>query len=244
MGILGITNRTENWKTAEFFAPFFEYDSARTRLAKRLLEPLGKSHEVQPCTVKIELFWYGMRDYVDLQRKQREPEPTPETLAESYLPLFSDPNKLDLCRQINEIDKHDTLTDRNYNVSNRDWKEKLWTNLNNTEIDVIVKTPNHLFIGEAKHETTAFDADKNRFLMHQLIREYVMASTLIDCLESDKEVVPFVVGNEPDKIKEPHPNLKHIHQIGFLRDVGWLKEENVLSWDCIDEIAKSTPTAN
>ena len=58
MGILGITNRTENWKTAESFAPFFECDSARTRLAKRLLEPLGKSHEVQPRTVKIELFWW------------------------------------------------------------------------------------------------------------------------------------------------------------------------------------------
>ena len=188
--------------------------------------------------------WYGMRDYVDLQRKSRETEPTPETLAESYLPLSSDPNKLDLCRQINEIDKHDALTDRNYTVSNRDWKEKLWTNLNNTEIDVIVKTPNHLFIGEAKHETTEFDADKKRFLMHQLIREYVMASILIDCLGSNKEVVPFVVGDDPDKIKEPHPNLKHIHQISFLREVGWLKEENVLSWDCISKIAKSAPADN
>ena len=70
MGILGIPNRTENWKTARTFAPFFKSCSARAALAKRLLEPLGESQE---GTVEIELFWYGIRDYIDLLGKKRKP---------------------------------------------------------------------------------------------------------------------------------------------------------------------------
>ena len=37
MGILGITNRTENWKTAKSFAPFFKNKCARVALAHRLV---------------------------------------------------------------------------------------------------------------------------------------------------------------------------------------------------------------
>lgn len=239
MGILGITNRTENWKTAQTFAPFFECDSARTRLAKRLLKPLGKSDEIQSEAVEIELFWYGIRDYRE-QHRGGETELTPQNLAERYCRLFSNPDKLDLHRQIEEVDK-DTITNCNYDVSTANWKDRLWTNLNNTEIDIIVKTPKHLFIGEAKHETTGFDADKERFLMHQLIREYVMARILVDCHEPDMEVVPFVVVNAPEQLREP---LKHIDQISFLYKQGWLKEENVLSWKCIDNLAVSTAGSN
>lgn len=235
MGILGIRNRTENWKTAHSFAPFFTNKAARAALADRLLEPLEENPEVEVGTVKIELFWYGIRDYREQQRG-RETELTPQNLAERYCRLFSNPDKLDLHRQIDEIDKHDTITTRNYNVSIADWKDRLWTNLNNTEIDIIVKTSKHLFIGEAKHETTGFDSDKERFLMHQLIREYVTARILVDCHKPDMEVVPFVVVDAPEQLREP---LKHIDQIGFLRDQGWLKKENVLSWKCIEKLASS-----
>lgn len=239
MGILGIRNRTENWKTAHSFAPFFTNESALAALANRLLAPLEDGLKVEVGTVKIELFWYGIRDYREQQRG-RETKLTPQNLAERYCRLFSNPDKLDLHRQIEEVDK-DTITTRNYNVSTANWKDRLWTNLNNTEIDIIVKTSKHLFIGEAKHETTGFDADKERFLMHQLIREYVMARILVDCHEPDMEVVPFVVVNAPEQLREP---LKHIDQISFLRHQGWLKEKNILSWDCIDEIAKSAPADN
>ena len=60
MGILGINNRTENWKTASSFAPFFDDAPARRNLASRLLEPLGEP--LGNGEVQIELFWYGMRD--------------------------------------------------------------------------------------------------------------------------------------------------------------------------------------
>ena len=57
MGILGITNRTEDWKTARSFAPFFTDDcrshptcqSAYSNRLERLTR--FKGH----C--KIELFW-------------------------------------------------------------------------------------------------------------------------------------------------------------------------------------------
>ena len=60
MSILGITNRTENWKTAEEFAPFFTCDSARVALAKKLCESEGTHGK----DIQIELFWKGVRDHV------------------------------------------------------------------------------------------------------------------------------------------------------------------------------------
>ena len=59
-GILGITNRTENWTTARYFAPFFEDEKARLRLAKKLGAPENTKAE----DVRIELFWKGIRDWV------------------------------------------------------------------------------------------------------------------------------------------------------------------------------------
>ncbi len=56
MHILGIENRTENWKTAVYFSPLFAGNS--NRLAERLgATPLSASDDVV-----LELFWKGMRD--------------------------------------------------------------------------------------------------------------------------------------------------------------------------------------
>ena len=65
MAILGITNRTENWKTARYFAPLFEHRSVR--LARRLLTEEEERATLQPGDVRLELFWYGMRDYLHQQ---------------------------------------------------------------------------------------------------------------------------------------------------------------------------------
>ena len=122
--------------------------------------------------------------------------------------------------------------DKNYNVSTEGGEESLYNNLVNTEIDIVLETPKHLFIGEAKHEMT-FGANGSLVLVHQLIRQYVMAKILVDlAVESDdpkKEVVPFVVG---DNIEE----LKKKHQVKFMLAQRWLKKENILSWDCIKEL--------
>ena len=50
--ILGIKNRTENWKTARYFAPFFEDEAARLSLAKKL----GAPDSTQGSEVKSSCF--------------------------------------------------------------------------------------------------------------------------------------------------------------------------------------------
>ena len=56
MTILGIENRTENWKTAVYFSPLFDGKGGR------LIERLGESPMPQLDDVRLELFWKGMRD--------------------------------------------------------------------------------------------------------------------------------------------------------------------------------------
>ena len=90
-------------------------------------------------------------------------------------------------------------------MSTKDRMANLGNNLVNTEIDIVLQSPNHLFIGEAKHEMT-FGANGRLVLVHQLIRQYVMAKILMDRLESDglakKNVIPFVVGDDVGSLKK------------------------------------------
>ena len=69
--------------------------------------------------------------------------------------------------------------------------------------------------------------------MHQLIRQYVMAKTLMDRLESDglakKNVIPFVVGDDVG-------SLKKRRQVEFMLNQCWLKEKNILSWNEIQKL--------
>ena len=66
MGILGIENRTENWKSAQLLRARSE-----AGLARRLGEP-----DVTPADdIRIELFWYGVRDSErHLERSERHCE--------------------------------------------------------------------------------------------------------------------------------------------------------------------------
>lgn len=253
MGILGITNRSEDWQTAQSFAPFFKGDSrgrsARNNLVNQLLEPLGDSHSDKSDTVKIELFWYGMRDYLHLpdggaelhsQRQKQE-------FVDRFRCLF--PNLRDEIYQFNGLTLPKVW---NYDVSEgaegktlKDLEEGLFNNLRNTEIDIVLQTNKYLFIGEAKHESK-FGRDGKLVLVHQLIRQYVMAAILVRFVVEDhgcdpKSVVPFVVG---DNITD----LRKFQQVDFMiqqnkcdRKPGiWLKEENVLSWKCIEKLVAST----
>ena len=60
MSILGIKNRTENWTTAKNFVPLFKDGALRKDFVVRLGEPKG----TPPEDIRLELFWYGMRDYI------------------------------------------------------------------------------------------------------------------------------------------------------------------------------------
>lgn len=221
MPILGINNRTENWKTAYEFAPFFRDGNACTRLARTLDEgesPTGNE-------VKIELFWKGMRDYVDKVGKDNE-DAFKIKCAKKYKELFS-PLRSEI-EEFNEGSPRNSLrlvNDINYDPSQETGEKGLWDNLYNTEIDIVLETPNNLFIGEAKGEMGLGTGGKN-VLVHQLIRQFVMANILLHLMGKEtKKVVPFLVVADDDHIKKTG-------QVRFMiehRD-NWLKEKNVLTW--------------
>jgi len=211
MHILGIKNRTEDWKTAVYFSPLFGGNS------NGLAERLGETPRPRPEDVILELFWKGMRDHLYARRiKKRSAK---QALVDRYNRIF--PN---LLRDVKKFGDLQTPNPQNYDTSTDDRMDKLVDNLVNTEIDVVLETPNHLFIGEAKHEMR-FGANGSYVLVHQLIRQYVLANILIDYLPDQikKKVIPFVVGDDVGY-------LNRTAQVRFMIDQGWLKKENVLCW--------------
>ena len=106
----------------------------------------------------------------------------------------------------------------------------MYNNLLHTEIDIVVGTPRHLFIGEAKH-LSGFGYDGSDVLVHQLVRQYVMAKMLVELRDPYEEIegVPFVVGDDVDQ-------LHRTGQVRFMIDQKWLKTENVLCWEEIEKL--------
>ena len=211
-GILGIENRTENWKTTVYFSPLFGGKS------QRLAEMLGATSELPPDEVRLELFWKGIRDYryqEALSRRELEGR-----VVESYNQNFSN-----LRRDVLASDNFWELQDDHYVSSGDSAASRLTNNLLGTEVDVVLETPKHLFIGEVKHEST-FGADGKLVLVHQLIRQYVAATILLQLIGDRKEVIPFVVGDNTDY-------LKKTSQVRFMIDQCWLRQTNILNWEDI-----------
>ncbi len=214
MAILGITNRTENWKTASYFAPLFGHKSVR--LARRLL-PEGQGVRLQPGDVGLELFWYGMRDYLHKSDSKLDPEKS--RLASIYGRLFHS-----LPDEIKNSGKFEAPPESYDGARESD----LASNLFHTEIDIVLESPNHLFVGEAKHESE-FGSDGGNVLTHQLIRQYVMARVLTEYSSGLRKVVPFVVGDDCSA-------LSRSHQVQFVVDQGWMRKENILTWSDIEAL--------
>lgn len=224
MPILGINNRTENWKTAYEFAPFFRNCDALGRLARKLGEP----KEISGGDVHIELFWRGMRDYVNENRLGRAEDLFRPKFKTAYENLFPDLRK-DICEFTREAPKNQfqTLKDKNYHAADASGEKGLYYNLRNTEIDIVLETPDTLFIGEAKQESN-LRGRSDLVLVHQLIRQFVMARILLHLMESSKIVVPFLVVDK-DKVE----SVKRTGQVRFMMDKYSLREDNVLIWDDI-----------
>lgn len=56
-----------------------------------------------------------------------------------------------------------------------------------------------------------------------------MARVLVELKGSDKQVVPFVVG-------DCREDLMKTHQVEFMVEAGYLRERNVLSWESLSAI--------
>lgn len=218
MGILGINNRTENWKTVQHFHGLS--DAAKVGLVRRLGEPKDTVAE----EVSIELFWHGVRDYA------HEHKVEDDDLVEIYECLFK---KLENdVRNFEHTHKFNELRDHNYKVPVSD-RKGLADNVRHTEVDIVLETPERLFIGEAKYQS-GFSPKSTHVLVHQLIRQYVTASILVHLAgRPEKRVVSFVVTSE-DKVE----SIRNTAQVKFMADEGraWLPERNVLSWGDVNDI--------
>ena len=216
MGILGIKNRTENWKTVRHF-----YGLSWDRKA-RLVQKLSKSESLPTGEIELELFWFGMRDYIRDEIDKGVPKKVlVEKLANQYKDRFSN-----LGKNIKDSGYGLQVLDDNYDVCIPNRWAKLYSNLRRTEIDIVLQSKEHLFVGEAKSETDKFGANPSHVLVHQLVRQYVMAQILVDLTGTRQKIVPFVVGAE-NKI----PTMRNRGQVKFMKKHYGLKEENILSWD-------------
>lgn len=207
MPILGIENRTENWRTAQVFAPLFEDADARRSFAAQLLGKPVKS------AMSLELFWYPVGDYV----KEHPGANGTDDLAQRYANLF--PN---LREKV--AGEFRSLASHYYTTSN---KKQLADNIRNTEIDVVLEARHHLFIGEAKREEKF--GDSASVLKHQLVRQYVTARILLDLIGKRKTIVPFVVGNDRDTLEKDRQVRCMVDRLGMRR-------ENVLAWEDIQRL--------
>lgn len=231
MGILGINNRTENWKTAKVFCSLSD---AGTRCLADHLAPHSAS---DLGDLKIELFWKGVRDWLKCQGVVGKDEDARKELWKSYLANFDGlRSKISAVRGRMKEPKIRALEDHNYAIDGQNINSKLIENLRNTEIDVVIQSRDFLFIGEAKQEST-FHASSRFVLVHQLVRQYVTARVLLDVTGNKKTLVPFVVGNRPKNLLE----TSQVKLMTKLRrengDGRWMSKNNVLSWECLQSIA-------
>ena len=192
----------------------------------RLAHLLGEDWQIEPHEVRLELFWKGMRDYI--YRMPRGSRLKPSECVRAYNKMFAN-LRHDIVKFIDGTPENPfrTLKDGNYDVSNLSGEKGLFQNLRNTEIDIVLESPSLLLIGEAKQESN-LGADGSLVLVHQLIRQYVMAKILLHLMESSKIVVPFVVVD-----KDKRDSVLNTRQVNFMLSQGWLKRENVLTWDDI-----------
>lgn len=227
MGILGIVNRTENWKTVEHF--YGLSDDAKACLVRRIAGTEGFDSD----NIEIQLFWYGFRDYIAMCEDNGNTPPTREQVAKAYDNLFES-----LQKDVKEFQsekypyRFPGLKPDNYDASKEN-EQKLFDNLRHSEVDIVIQSGDLILLGEAKDESP-FGADSRHVLVHQLIRQRVMTKILIDVCGVDKEIRHFVVG-DCKKVD----SIKNTLQVKFMIDQGWLDPKNVLSWNDIRTLTKS-----
>ena len=215
MAILGIINRAENWKTARYFAPLFGH--ASVRLARRLA---GADSTFEPGQVRLELFWRPIRDWQHQKKLSRD------AARKKLVAAYENEDRFrDLRKKIEDFGRFQKLTSPNYTTED---PERLASNLANTEIDIVLESPEYLFIGEAKHETS-FRASSGDVLTHQLVRQYVTARILLTLRKQHRELIPFVVGGSV-------ADLKKQRQVQFMVDQGWMDPAHVLAWGDIEAL--------
>ena len=214
MSILGIKNRTENWSMVNQLL-----GGGISSVAHRLKCALDGGSCFQSTTepLEMEFFWYGYRDYI--KSSQSNGKDFYNKMVQRYNKLF--PNlRSDIENFVKETNDLRPVSGHNY-VANKETSKKLFNNLLHTEIDIILETNDNIYIGEVK-DSQNFDAKSKYVLVHQLLRQYVMVSMLVDEINVYKNLVPFIIGNDD--------SIKRKGQVYLMKRLGYLKSNNVLCW--------------
>ena len=224
MGILGINNRTENWKTVQHFHGLS--DAAKVALVRRL-EP---DETATAKEIRIELFWCGMRDYVYVERRRQNLDDLVVRLYERNFASLR--GKIEGSRRKSGKPRFRKPKDHNYAVPVSPPKRKsLVDNVKNTEVDIVMATPDCLFVGEAKDESD-LGRKGSLVLVHQLVRQYVTATILVHLSRRPMRIVPFVVTESGKKLK----SMRKAGQVAFMIEQEWLRKDNVLTWGEVKDI--------
>lgn len=222
--IIGIKNRTENWETAKTLGPLITYQK-QNHLANLII---GANHSsFNSNEVVMQFFWKGFRDHWNEKSLQCSKDDMINETAVVYNRLFPDlRNRIKAYNKDKRVSRNKRLrlTETNYVCLNSDIqsKKRLFANVANTEIDVVLEAPGFLLIGEVKAEQT-FGAASKHILAHQLIRQYVMASIVLEMREECKafKLIPFIIGD----------NTKKTTQVACMRYLGYLPEANIITWE-------------
>lgn len=219
--ILGIKNRTENWKTVAVLGPLITYQK-QNHFANLIIDANHSSFDSKE--VIMQFFWKGYRDHWNQISPSGGKEEMINETAAVYNRLFPDlRNKIEAYNKRVSHNKQLRLNETNYVCLESDTrsKESLFANVFNTEIDVVLETPGFLLIGEVKDEQT-FGAASKHTLVHQLIRQYVMTSIVLEMKgeRKDFKLIPFIIGD----------NAKTTAQVACMISLGYLSEANIITW--------------
>ena len=141
MIISSINNRTENWKTAETFVPLLK--SGIHSLAREL----GEKETTSKSDIHMQLYWKGMRDH----QHQDPGHYSQDDIAERFNRLFPNLHKSVSEYRRDEDDRgFKELNVDNYVANTPRQRKALLSNLLHTEIDIVVESPQNLFIGEGE----------------------------------------------------------------------------------------------
>ena len=221
--VLGIVNRAENWRTAHYLASLF--GDRAVLLARELGEPKTTAAD----NVTLELYWKGVRDYCAQERLGRKG--CEDRLVEGCRRLFPD-----LRAEVTRWGGFNPLSEWNYEIFSEERRNALANNLFHTEIDIVLESPQCLYIGEAKYESR-FGGNGKLVLVHQLMRQYVMATVLVDIVGCDRRIVPFIVEERP-QYGDAKQKGQVSEQVAFMIDRGWLDPKHVLTWDSVARLSE------
>ncbi|REL27514.1 hypothetical protein DXX93_13735 [Thalassotalea euphylliae] len=224
MSIFNINNRSESWRISRQF--ILGGYGLSNKLANKVVSNVGQELSGE---VELELFWTGFRDYCHSQSITLENKSLLNEVGIAFEKNFST-----LFEQVESFNKRNTVKLRidsskhNYRLNNQSLC-KLVKNLYHTEIDIVISTGNSLLVGEVKSEVS-FNANSEYVLVHQLIRQYVMATILVHLLningQNITQITPFVIAEK---------NVSRSAQVRFMIDSGWLHQSNIFDWSVLEE---------